>query len=173
MPTYATEATIPIGPVTQLVFVQPSRNPTMESRQEQLFDEKRQRIPFSAPGDSGACVFDLSGRIGGMITTGLKAKDNPAGMDVTYATPIEWLVEYIKHHGVDVSVPDAVVDNACYQKGRCQTLAKRGNGLGRHLLRSTFGRGWIGTWTTDELPEIHASGIRLYRDTSTFSWYIN
>ncbi|KAF5704145.1 hypothetical protein FMUND_12688 [Fusarium mundagurra] len=62
---------------------------------------------FSDDGDSGACVFDLEGRIGGIITSGLKAENNPLGKhDVTYASTIEWLLEDIARHGYDLKLPN-------------------------------------------------------------------
>lgn len=58
---------------------------------------------FSEPGDSGACVWDIRGRIGGMITSGL-GHELRKTLDVTYATPIEWLMEDIRSHGFDVEL---------------------------------------------------------------------
>ncbi|KAF4467626.1 hypothetical protein FALBO_5494 [Fusarium albosuccineum] len=55
---------------------------------------------FSEPGDSGACVFGLDGRIGGMITSG----NGNRVPDITYATPMEWLLEDIKASGFTVTV---------------------------------------------------------------------
>ncbi|KAG5748496.1 hypothetical protein H9Q69_009046 [Fusarium xylarioides] len=61
---------------------------------------------FSVEGDSGAPVFDLKGRVGGMITGGLKAEKNPRGKhDITYAAPMEWILEDIARHGYDVKLP--------------------------------------------------------------------
>ncbi|KAF5686367.1 hypothetical protein FCIRC_2923 [Fusarium circinatum] len=66
------------------------------------------KAPFSIGGDSGACIFDLRGRIGGIVTAGLAASDkpNPDGFDVTYATPMQWLLEDIARHGYDVDLPN-------------------------------------------------------------------
>ncbi|KAF5257252.1 hypothetical protein FOXYS1_12230 [Fusarium oxysporum] len=62
---------------------------------------------FSDTGDSGACVFDLEGRIGGMITAGLEASHSPLGEhDVTYATPMQWLLDDIKQQGYSVKLPN-------------------------------------------------------------------
>ncbi|KAL5593144.1 hypothetical protein FOBRF1_012246 [Fusarium oxysporum] len=61
---------------------------------------------FSDKGDSGAVVFDLESRVGGMITAGLRKQDNADGFDVTYATPMQWLLDDIKRHGYDVELPD-------------------------------------------------------------------
>ncbi|KAF5989514.1 hypothetical protein FBULB1_800 [Fusarium bulbicola] len=62
---------------------------------------------FSAGGDSGAVVFDLEGRVGGMITSGLEAGENPSGKhDVTYASTMEWLLEDMAGHGYDLKLPN-------------------------------------------------------------------
>ncbi|RGP63343.1 hypothetical protein FLONG3_9904 [Fusarium longipes] len=42
---------------------------------------------FAADGDSGSCVFDRYGSIGGMITSGLKRDTGNEGFDVMYAAP--------------------------------------------------------------------------------------
>ncbi|RSL74978.1 hypothetical protein CEP51_011297 [Fusarium floridanum] len=61
------------------------------------------RGPFSGKGDSGSCVWDMKGRIGGMLTSGL---EGPAGsLDVSYASPIEWLLADIREQsGLDVEL---------------------------------------------------------------------
>ncbi|KAF5648607.1 hypothetical protein F52700_923 [Fusarium sp. NRRL 52700] len=64
------------------------------------------KVPFSEGGDSGACVFDLRGRIGGLVMAGLGATENPEGFDVTYATPMEWILDDIARHGYDVELPN-------------------------------------------------------------------
>lgn len=51
---------------------------------------------FSKPGDSGACVFDLRGRIAGMITAG---NGEDAKLDITYATPMERLLRDVEASG--------------------------------------------------------------------------
>ena len=48
--------------------------------------------PFSEEGDSGSAVFDLKGRIAGMMTSRIGLA---ASADVTYATPIDWLLRDI------------------------------------------------------------------------------
>ncbi|KAI0292556.1 hypothetical protein BC826DRAFT_1146247 [Russula brevipes] len=51
---------------------------------------------FSEPGDSGAIIADIRGRIGGLLTGGChKLKSS----DMTYATPFWWLLERIKAKG--------------------------------------------------------------------------
>ncbi|KAK7432258.1 hypothetical protein QQZ08_001203 [Neonectria magnoliae] len=61
------------------------------------------REAFSLAGDSGACVWDVQGRIGGIMAAGGGNRDMGAH-DVTYATPIEWLLDDIKGHGFDVEL---------------------------------------------------------------------
>ena len=51
---------------------------------------------FSAPGDSGAVIVDGLGRVGGLLTSG--AGITPSS-DITYATPITFLVKSIKANG--------------------------------------------------------------------------
>ncbi|KPM35740.1 hypothetical protein AK830_g10829 [Neonectria ditissima] len=60
------------------------------------------RENFTQPGDSGACVWDVQGRIGGIVTGGGGNAD--MGYDVTYATPIEWLLDDFKEFGLDVEL---------------------------------------------------------------------
>ncbi|KAJ4003297.1 hypothetical protein NW752_012243 [Fusarium irregulare] len=48
---------------------------------------------FSEPGDSGSCVFNRHGQIGGMLTGGLGDDER---CDITYVTPIHWLLEDIR-----------------------------------------------------------------------------
>ncbi|TFY55342.1 hypothetical protein EVG20_g9355 [Dentipellis fragilis] len=55
---------------------------------------------FSEPGDSGAIVADIRGRIGGLLTGGA---GNAKALDMAYATPWWWLFERIKASGF----PDA------------------------------------------------------------------
>jgi hypothetical protein len=49
--------------------------------------------PFSAKGDSGSIVFDLNGRIGGMMTSGAGLNDR---LDTTYVTPMVRLLSDIR-----------------------------------------------------------------------------
>lgn len=48
--------------------------------------------PFSESGDSGAVVADNFGRVGGLITGGTAYVESP---DITYATPIEFLLKCV------------------------------------------------------------------------------
>lgn len=51
---------------------------------------------FSDRGDSGAVIVDGLGRIGGLLTGGCGITDSS---DITYATPITFLVKSIKANG--------------------------------------------------------------------------
>ncbi|KAI9430556.1 hypothetical protein H4582DRAFT_2121903 [Lactarius indigo] len=52
---------------------------------------------FSEPGDSGAIIADIRGRAGGLLTGGTgKTKTS----DLTYATPLWWLLRRIKANGL-------------------------------------------------------------------------
>lgn len=59
---------------------------------------------FSEPGDSGAIIADIRGRIGGMLTGGSGQWEECP--DITYATPFWWLLERIKANGF----PDVHLD---------------------------------------------------------------
>ena len=54
---------------------------------------------FSAPGDSGAIIADIHGRIGGMLTGGSRATGKTRTSDMTYATPFWWLLKRIQASG--------------------------------------------------------------------------
>lgn len=43
---------------------------------------------FSEVGDSGSCVFDIGGRIAGIVDAGTLD-----GNDITYVTPIDWIIK--------------------------------------------------------------------------------
>ncbi|KAI9166364.1 hypothetical protein HJFPF1_02464 [Paramyrothecium foliicola] len=60
------------------------------------------REDFSVPGDSGSVIWDMNQRIGGMITAGVGAR---SGIEVTYATPMELLLEDIRSFGFNVEIP--------------------------------------------------------------------
>ncbi|KFX92660.1 hypothetical protein V490_05271 [Pseudogymnoascus sp. VKM F-3557] len=50
---------------------------------------------FSYQGDSGACVVDIDGRIVGMVHSG-NGENVPYGAEITYLTPMEWIIQDIK-----------------------------------------------------------------------------
>ncbi|KAF5967619.1 hypothetical protein FBULB1_11129 [Fusarium bulbicola] len=59
------------------------------------------RKPFSIQGDSGASVMGDDGRVAAILTSG--AQGGNLGMHhISYATPVEWLLEDIRGHGYDV-----------------------------------------------------------------------
>lgn len=60
------------------------------------------RCPFSEKGDSGSCVWDMQGRACALLTAGIGAGQD--GPDVSYATPMEWLIDDIRAHGFDVEM---------------------------------------------------------------------
>lgn len=60
-------------------------------------------MAFSRKGNSGSFVFNLQGRIGGILTGGVGDKGRGIS-DTTYVTPIEWLLEDMKVHGYDVQL---------------------------------------------------------------------
>lgn len=45
-------------------------------------------VPFSKPGDSGAAVFGIDGRLGGLLTRGT-GNDRAFKVDISYVTPVE------------------------------------------------------------------------------------
>lgn len=49
---------------------------------------------FSGKGDSGSVVFDLDGRVGGILDAGSGC--NYLLLDLTYITPIGWIIEDIE-----------------------------------------------------------------------------
>lgn len=58
----------------------------------------------SPGGNSGSYVWDAQGRAGGMLTSGVPGEMFGVGNDVTYITPIEWLLEDIREHGFEVEI---------------------------------------------------------------------
>ncbi|KZV92769.1 hypothetical protein EXIGLDRAFT_789708 [Exidia glandulosa HHB12029] len=60
---------------------------------------------FSDVGDSGSVIVDGLGRVGGLITGGSGQPGPDGGIDVTYATPLCWLLSRIQASGF----PDARV----------------------------------------------------------------
>lgn len=49
---------------------------------------------FSQKGDSGSAIFDLDGRVGGILDAG--SGSNCATLDLTYITPMEWIIKDIE-----------------------------------------------------------------------------
>ncbi|KAF4448355.1 hypothetical protein F53441_8230 [Fusarium austroafricanum] len=59
------------------------------------------RRGFSTQGDSGACIMTMDGRAAAMLTRGAGANDE-SDHHISYATPIEWILEDIRGYGYDV-----------------------------------------------------------------------
>jgi hypothetical protein len=57
--------------------------------------------PFSDVGDSGSVVVDGQGRIGGLLTGGAGAA---ASLDITYATPVTFLLRRLKENGFSANL---------------------------------------------------------------------
>ncbi|KFY84605.1 hypothetical protein V500_09169 [Pseudogymnoascus sp. VKM F-4518 (FW-2643)] len=62
---------------------------------------------FSYQGDSGACLLDVTGRIIGMIHSG-NGENVPFGAELTYFTPMEWIIQDIKE---TLKTDDVVIEN--------------------------------------------------------------
>ncbi|THU82253.1 hypothetical protein K435DRAFT_844458 [Dendrothele bispora CBS 962.96] len=54
--------------------------------------------PFSNKGDSGSVIVDGRGRVGGLLTSGTTG--NTSDLDITYATPINFLLRRIQEKGL-------------------------------------------------------------------------
>jgi len=55
---------------------------------------------FSENGDSGGVIVDGLGRIGGLLTGGAASVDTPSE-DITYATPINFLIKRMCGQGLE------------------------------------------------------------------------
>jgi hypothetical protein len=60
-------------------------------------------VPFSEPGDSGSAVFDVAGRVAGILTGGTGWEWESAS-DITYVTPMAWIQEDMKKYGYSVEI---------------------------------------------------------------------
>ncbi|CCT64656.1 uncharacterized protein FFB20_00589 [Fusarium fujikuroi] len=67
------------------------------------------REAFSSKGDSGACILDMYGQVAGMLTSGMEAQNEDA-FEITYATPIEWLLKDIRGYGLEVTLAEGYMD---------------------------------------------------------------
>jgi hypothetical protein len=59
---------------------------------------------FSHPGDSGSAVFDVTGRVVGIINGGARDLCELEYMDVTYVTSMAWLQQDMKKYGYGVEL---------------------------------------------------------------------
>lgn len=58
---------------------------------------------FAKAGDSGFCVWDIGDRIRGILTSRTQGTVN-GPLDISYVTPIEWLLEDIQSYGFNVEL---------------------------------------------------------------------
>ncbi|KAF9879980.1 hypothetical protein CkaCkLH20_02791 [Colletotrichum karsti] len=59
---------------------------------------------FCRTGDSGACVWDFKGRVAGIVTAGSGSDPERDVTDVTYITPMEWILEDMKACGLEATL---------------------------------------------------------------------
>ncbi|KIX97483.1 uncharacterized protein Z520_06935 [Fonsecaea multimorphosa CBS 102226] len=59
---------------------------------------------FSEDGDSGSAVFDVTGRVVGILVGGAKGPCDRESLDVTYVTPMAWLQKDMKDCGYGVEI---------------------------------------------------------------------
>lgn len=45
----------------------------------------------------------MNGQVAGMLTSGMEAQNDDA-IEITYATPIEWLLKDIRSYGLEVTL---------------------------------------------------------------------
>ncbi|KAF8272680.1 hypothetical protein EI94DRAFT_1717676 [Lactarius quietus] len=66
-----------------------------ESREWPIIPTDKYSGVFSAKGDSGSCIADAFSRIGGILTGGAANPNLPDSADVTYATPITFIMKVL------------------------------------------------------------------------------
>ncbi|KXH35057.1 hypothetical protein CSAL01_11074 [Colletotrichum salicis] len=78
-----------------------------------LADARKVDASFSRCGDSGACVFDIAGRVVGTVTSGvgrdtiLIGEDDfylDRAVDITYVTPLEWSLQDMESCGLMMDI---------------------------------------------------------------------
>ncbi|ORY68206.1 uncharacterized protein BCR38DRAFT_406156 [Pseudomassariella vexata] len=70
---------------------------------------------FSQPGDSGSCIWDLKGRVGGMLDGGSGGQNG--SHDITYATHIDQIIGDIQKHFTSVIIL-GYLDGLCWMTNR-------------------------------------------------------
>ncbi|KAF8268371.1 hypothetical protein EI94DRAFT_1728069, partial [Lactarius quietus] len=70
-------------------------NNYQESREWPIIPTDKYSGVFSAKGDSGSCIADAFSRIGGILTGGAANPNLPDSADVTYATPITFIMKVL------------------------------------------------------------------------------
>lgn len=74
---------------------------TQTSKEWAVYPYDKKSGPFSNKGDSGSAIIDCSGRLGGLLTGGDGIAESS---NVTYATPISFILDSLKANGYEVSV---------------------------------------------------------------------
>ncbi len=74
---------------------------TQTSKEWAIFSYDNKSGPFSDKGDSGSGIVDCFGRLGGLLTGGDGVTESS---DVTYATPISFILDSLKANGYKVTV---------------------------------------------------------------------
>ncbi|KAH7910996.1 hypothetical protein BJ138DRAFT_1151683 [Hygrophoropsis aurantiaca] len=69
------------------------------SKEWSILPHDKSSGPFSDIGDSGSVVVDGCGRIGGLLTSGA-ATTASSKVDITYATPISFILKSMQNHGI-------------------------------------------------------------------------
>lgn len=77
---------------------------------------------FSYCGDSGACVLDLEGKIVGMLHSG-NGENPPFGAEITYVTPMEWLLKDIKE---TLNTENVVIEKSEKAVGEKEVIIEKG-----------------------------------------------
>jgi hypothetical protein len=72
-------------------------NKTKTSKEWAILPFDSKSASFSAEGDSGSVIVDRLGRIGGLLTGGTGATPS---LDITYATPINFLLKRLQENGL-------------------------------------------------------------------------
>jgi len=70
------------------------------SKEWGIFSYDSKSGAFSDYGDSGSVIVDGLGRIGGLLTGGNGSQDSEASVDITYATPITFLLKRLQENGL-------------------------------------------------------------------------
>lgn len=71
------------------------QNLYQESREWAIITTNKNSGSFSCKGDSGSCVADVYGRVGGILTCGTTSIFNDK-CDVTYVTPISFIMKTLR-----------------------------------------------------------------------------
>ena len=89
------------NPISSYVRNYYGNGDTQTSKEWAIFPYDNKSGPFSAKGDSGSGIVDCFGRLGGLLTGGDGVSESS---DVTYATPISFILDSLKANGYNVTV---------------------------------------------------------------------